>query len=65
MYKNTLLAAKGGAFAPPYPLKSATVHSPFIRLQCSFIGFFLWRFQDFSRVAFAENASFKSCGVIF
>ena len=27
--------------------------------------FFLWRFQDFSRVAFAENASFKSCGVIF
>ena len=25
----------------------------------------LWRFQDFSRVAFAENASFKSSGVIF
>ena len=25
----------------------------------------LWHFQDFIRVAFAENALFKSCGVIF
>ena len=26
---------------------------------------FLWCFQDFSRVPFAENASLKSCGMIF
>jgi len=42
-----------------------TIHHIFATFQLPCINqSFLWHFQDFSLVAFAENALLKSCGMI-